>query len=67
VGTEKLTEDQPLDVAAVDGDVVITGPDGIHGALTPDAARRSARRLENAASSASYSHGRDAAEDEHHA
>jgi hypothetical protein len=64
VGTEKPTEDQPLEVAAVEGDVVITGPDGIHGALTPDAARRSARRLENAASSAAYSRDSDAADKE---
>ena len=61
--TAKPTEDQPTEILVADGDVVITGPDGVHGSFTPDAARRSARRLENAAGAAAYSR-KGSAEDE---
>ena len=37
--------DEPLEIALEDGEVVITGPDGLCASLTPQAARESARRL----------------------
>ena len=37
--------DEPFEVTAVDGEVVLTGPDGVHASLTPQAARESARRI----------------------
>lgn len=40
--------DRPLEVERVDGEVVITGPDGINGSLTVDAARETAKRLSEA-------------------
>ena len=41
-----------MTVTAVDGEVVITGPDAVAVSLTPDAAVESARRLESAATQA---------------
>lgn len=41
--------DTPLVVAPVEGDVVITGPDGLAASLTPQAAIASAERLLTAA------------------
>ena len=43
---------EPMTVTAVDGEVVITGPDAVAVSLTPDAAVESARRLESAATQA---------------
>ncbi len=37
--------DEPLEVSAESGEVVITGPDGLSASLTPRAAQESARRL----------------------
>ncbi|MDB5432494.1 MAG: hypothetical protein JWP35_3610 [Caulobacter sp.] len=37
--------DLPLEVTAVEGEVAITGPDGVGLSLTPAAAAASARRL----------------------
>ncbi|MDB5422643.1 MAG: hypothetical protein JWQ29_59 [Phenylobacterium sp.] len=41
--------DEPLEITCVEGEVVVTGPDGLHASLTPQAARESARRLAAAA------------------
>jgi hypothetical protein len=35
----------PLEVAIVDGEIVVTGPDGFCGSFTPQAARESGLRL----------------------
>ena len=43
---------QPMQVEAVDGEVVILGPDGLNGSMTPDAAEASGRRLLAAAAEA---------------
>jgi hypothetical protein len=37
--------DQPLEVKVVEGEVVLSGPNGLNGSLTKAAARESARRL----------------------
>lgn len=37
--------DTPLEVELVEGEVVITGPDGLGGSMTLEAARASADRL----------------------
>lgn len=44
--------DEPMTVTAVEGEVVILGPEAIALALTPDAAEESARRLMTAAAQA---------------
>lgn len=43
---------EPMTVRAIDGEVVITGPDAVAVSLTPDAAEESARRLAQVASEA---------------
>lgn len=50
--------DSPMSVMAIEGRVVVTGPDGLSGALTPQAARESARRLQQAADDAEERQGR---------
>jgi hypothetical protein len=42
--------DQPLEISVEDGEVVISGPDGLCASLTAQAARESARRLARALS-----------------
>lgn len=42
------TFDTPLDAQVVDGEVVITGPDGFSGSLTLDAAKATLERLREA-------------------
>ena len=46
---EPKAADTPLEVKAVNGDIAITGPDGLHASLTVQAALASARRLLEAA------------------
>ena len=43
---------EPMTVHSVDGEVVITGPDAVAVALTPEAAEESAQRLGAAAAEA---------------
>lgn len=43
---------EPMTVRAIDGEVVITGPDAVAVSLTPEAAEESARRLSRAAAEA---------------
>lgn len=42
------TFDTPLNAQVVDGEVVITGPDGFNGSLTLDAAKATLERLQEA-------------------
>lgn len=44
--------DQPFSVTVVEGEVVISGPDGLRASLTPAAAIESATRLREAAEQA---------------
>ena len=44
--------DQPLEVTAYKGEVVVLGPDGFSGSFTPQAASLSAKRLAAAAAEA---------------
>jgi hypothetical protein len=37
--------DEPLEIEVIEGEIVITGPDGFCGSLTPEAATESERRL----------------------
>lgn len=41
--------DEPMRVQAIDGEVVVLGPDAVGLSMTPDAAEESARRLAAAA------------------
>lgn len=43
---------EPMQVSVVDGDVVILGPNGVSGAFTVEAARKSAANLLTAAAEA---------------
>lgn len=43
---------EPMNVRAVEGEVVVLGPDGVAVSLTPDCADESARRLQKAAAAA---------------
>lgn len=43
---------EPMTVHAVEGEVVVLGPDGVAVSLTPEAAEESAHRLNTAASEA---------------
>jgi hypothetical protein len=40
--------DTPVKTTAIDGEVVLDGPDGVAVSMTPDAAEESARRLQAA-------------------
>jgi hypothetical protein len=44
--------DEPMSAQALDGEVVVLGPDGVAVSLTPEAAERSADRLKAAAAEA---------------
>ena len=44
--------DEPSEVAAEQGDVILEGPDGVAVTLTPDAAEETARRMIKAAAEA---------------
>lgn len=44
--------DEAMNAHAIDGEVVVLGPDSVGVALTPDAAEESARRLARAAEEA---------------
>jgi hypothetical protein len=48
----KRAHDEPSNVRAVNGDVVIIGPDDVDVAMTPEAAEETAGRLVRAAQSA---------------
>jgi len=41
----KKVQETPSEVAAVDGQVIVDGPDGIAYSMTPDAAARTSARL----------------------
>lgn len=41
--------DEPTKATAIDGEVVLNGPDGVDVSITPDAAEESARRMTTAA------------------
>lgn len=41
--------DEPTQVTAIDGEVVLDGPDGIGVSMTPDAAEETSRRLKSGA------------------
>ena len=45
------TFDTPLNAELIDGDVVLTGPDGFNGSLTLDAARKTLEHLQRVLSS----------------
>jgi hypothetical protein len=51
--------DEPTKVDAVDGEVTLDGPDGVGLSVTPRAARRTARRLEEGADKADDQRVRD--------
>lgn len=53
--------DRPSHITAIDGEVVMDGPDGVGHSYTPEAARETGRRLIEAASEAE---GQDAAHTE---
>lgn len=55
--------EHPMSVTAIEGRVTITGPDGMVGTLTPQAARDSARRLLEAADDAEGGRGRRVEDD----
>jgi hypothetical protein len=40
--------DEPLEIEIIEGEVVITGPDGLCASLTSEAARETSRRLAEA-------------------
>ncbi|RYF97857.1 MAG: hypothetical protein EON94_14185 [Caulobacteraceae bacterium] len=44
--------DRPSHITAIDGEVVMDGPDGVGHSYTPEAARETGRRLIEAASEA---------------
>jgi hypothetical protein len=54
--------DQPLDMSVFRGAVVLMGPNGVHLAMTPDAAERSADLLRQAAEQARAERGNPAEE-----
>jgi len=45
--TSKAAFDTPSNTVAVDGEVVVLGPDGVGHAFTPGAARETGRRLQD--------------------
>lgn len=45
------TLNEPIEVSAVDGEIVITGPNGFAGSLSLEAARKSIERLQAAVDS----------------
>jgi hypothetical protein len=50
--TSRKAFNQPTQSAAVDGEVVLNGPDGVGLSMTPDAAEETARRLAGSAKEA---------------
>lgn len=56
--------DQPSIVTAIDGEVAMSGPDGIGLSMTPEAAARTSKRLCDAATEARGQTPRDAADND---
>lgn len=52
MGDENELYDEPTDVTAKDGEVVLKGPDGVDVRMTPDAADETAGRLMEGAAKA---------------
>jgi hypothetical protein len=55
--------DTPVKTTAIDGEVVLEGPDGIGLSMTPDAAEESAERLRAASAAARIQSTRDTSGD----
>lgn len=62
--TARKAYDQPSDVASVDGEVTMNGPDGVGLSMTPDAAHRTGERLRDAAAEARNQSPRKIAEED---
>jgi hypothetical protein len=55
--TAKKAYDEPTNTSAVEGEVVLQGPDGVAVSMTPRAARETSRRLKQAADDAQFQTG----------